>query len=600
MKKRMASIILAGMLTVSLLGGCGGDPHPSVESEAVVSNESGSTAPSEIAEEETPASGGTFHDYISADVDTINGHMYRTASEIMEKITLNLYRDYPNEDGTAFVLIPELAEAEPKQMDDEGKIWQIPIRKNAKWQNGDPINADDVIYSFQMCLDPNLVNSRASQMASDYITITNASDYSLQGNSNTVSWDEVGIKKIDDYTIELQLDGAVTAEDIKSHMNYNWCSMVHKPTYEAGMNEDRTKTSYGTSIDMYMSCGAYIMTEWIPGSVFILEKNPDYVLADRISIDRYTYNVIGDQNTALELYLNGELDTVTLSADAIEQYIDDPGIRTSPADSIATISINLGNTDHNGILGNVNFRKALFLAMDRESIAKMTNGIPANYIVASKCLGLNGTFRDMPEAQEYLEPNYGYDPERAKLYYDKAMEECGLTSLTLELGYNETSAGNKAASEYLQKELPQIFGDSFSLELMAAPSSVLTSYRNGWKNGDPNSYELQWKGWNTSTPAPWNGMKVYTSSYSNKNEPYYNEEYDAIWEEANNGAEAKMDPEYRLELVREMEKIILDDAVACPVYETPSYSLISPKVHMKYENFIPGYGFGFIFSSKED
>lgn len=75
----------------------------------------------------------------------------------------------------------------------------------------------------------------------------------------------------------------------------------------------------------------------------------------------------------------------------------------------------------------------------------MTNGIPANYLVASKCLGLDGkTYRDMEESQALLEPNLGYDPAKAKEYYEKALEECGLTSLTLTLQYNETSANNKA------------------------------------------------------------------------------------------------------------------------------------------------------------
>ena len=52
----------------------------------------------------------------------------------------------------------------------------------------------------------------------------------------------------------------------------------------------------------------------------------------------------------------------------------------------------------------------------------------------------------MPESQEYLTENLGYDPKLAKEYYDKAMEECGLTSLTLTLQYNETSANNKATA----------------------------------------------------------------------------------------------------------------------------------------------------------
>ena len=309
---------------------------------------------------------------------------------------------------------------------------------------------------------------------------------------------------------------------------------------------------------------------------------------------------MGDRNTALELYLNGELDAVSLSPESIEQYIDDPSIKKAPATSIQTLTINHGNTNNNGILGNLNFRKALFYAIDRESIAKMTNGIPANYLVASKCLGLDGqAYRDMEESQALLEPNLGYDSAKAKEFYDKALEECGLTSLTLTLQYNETSANNKAASEFLHKSLPEVFGDSFTLELMAGSTSVLNSYIKGWKEGDPNSFELQWRGWNTSTAAPWNGLKVYSSMYSNKNEPYYNDEFDALWEKANYDIEAKLDPAYRMDLTRQMEKIVLDEVAACPVYEAPSYNLISSKIHLVCDEYIPGYGFGYILSTKD-
>mgnify|MGYP000199360505 CR=1 FL=1 len=217
---------------------------------------------------------------MTTDIDTLNSHIYTlsASSDVINPTTLLLYRQYPTADGKSFEYIPELAESEPEQVDADGKIWQIKIRENAKWENGDSINVDDVIYSFQMCLDPLMVNNRASQLASDYITITKATDYYLQGTENKVSWDEVGIKRNGDYMLGLELDAPVTAADIKSHFNYVWTNLVHKPTYEAGMNEDRTKTSYGSTGDTYKSCGAYILTEWVPGSVFKMKKNPDYQL----------------------------------------------------------------------------------------------------------------------------------------------------------------------------------------------------------------------------------------------------------------------------------------------------------------------------------
>lgn len=610
MRKRTMSVLLACSLAAGLLAGCSSEPKNPGDSgntttAATTQAQSGESAATTEAPAEPAGPSGVFRNYLTTDIDTINPHIYTASAsaDVFGMTSLKLYRSYPTADGKSFELVPELAEEEPKQVDEEGKVWQVKIRENAKWETGEAITIDDLIYSYQRLLDPIMVNSRASQLASDYITITNATDYYLQGTEEKLKWEDVGIKKIDDYTVEFQLDAPVTAIDIKNHFDYSWTCLVHKGTYENNMNADHSITTYGSNLETYKSCGAFILKEWVPGSKFVYERNPDYVLSDKIKLAGYSYVVVGDRNTALELYLNGELDVVSLSPEAIEQYIDDPSIKKGPASSIQCLTINHGNTNNNGILGNVNFRKALFFAIDRESIAKMTNGVAANYLVPSKCLGDTEkglTFREMPESQEYLEPNYGYDKTKAKEYYDKAMEECGLTNLTLTLQYNETSANNKAASEFLHKTLPDIFGETFTLELMAAPSTVLTTYVRGWKNGDPNSFELQWRGWDTSTAAPWNGLKVYSSMYSNKNEPYYNDEFDALWEKANYDLEAKLDPAYRLQLTRDMEKIVLDEVAACPVYEAPGYYLISSRVHLVADQYIPGYGFGYTLSTVDE
>ena len=97
-----------------------------------------------------------IHIYMTTDVDTINPHIYTmsVSGDVIARTSLQLYRQYPNAEGTSFEYLPELAEKEPEQTDEEGKVWHIKIRENAKWENGDAIDVDDVIYSFKMCLDP--------------------------------------------------------------------------------------------------------------------------------------------------------------------------------------------------------------------------------------------------------------------------------------------------------------------------------------------------------------------------------------------------------------------------------------------------------------
>ena len=594
--KRLLALTLAFVMMLSLFAGCS-----KTETETTASGDSSADTTTAAGASDEPY--GVFNNYFLADVDTINPHIYTMSDSgtVFGLTSMGLYRYVPNETGDGFIFTTDLAESEPEQVDEEGKVWNIKIHEDAKWQNGDAITIDDVIYSWKMCLDPILVNSRASQMASDYITIVNAKEYSLQGSANTVAWEDVGIKKIDDYTVQLVCTDPVTAIDVKNHVNYTWNELVHEGTYEACMNEDRSATTYGSTGDKFMSCGPYILKEWIQGSQFTLERNPDYIHADEVKLEGMVYKIVGDRNTALELFLNGELDVVSLGAESIEQYIDDPRIMTSPSSSISSICINMGNTDHNGILGNADFRRALYYAIDREAIAKMVNGIPANWNVPTKCIGdmeTGETFRDMEESNEYIPENLGYDTAKAKEYYDKAMEAVGLSELTLKLIYSETSANYKAASEYLHKTLPEIFGDSFTLELVAVTSNVATEQIQGWREGgNPNSFELAWRGWNTSTTAPWNGLKVYAGTYTNKNEPYFNDEYDALWDEANFSLEAKLDNDYRLELTREMEKITIEDAVTIPVYEAPGYTLIADRVNLPVKAYVPAYGFGYTLSS---
>ena len=592
--KRLLALTLAFVMMLSLFAGCS-----KTETETTASSGSSADTTTAAASDEPY---GVFNNYFLADVDTINPHTWTMSDSgtLISLTSMNLYRYAPNETGDGFIFTTELAESDPEQVDEEGKVWNIKILENAKWQNGDAITIDDVIYSWKMCLDPILVNSRASQMASDYITIVNAKEYSLQGDANTVAWEDVGIKKVDDYTVQLICTDPVTAIDVKNHVNYSWNELVHEETYEACMSEDRTSNTYGSSADKYMSCGRFILKEWIQGAQFTFERNPDYPHAEETKLEGMVYKIVGDRNTALELFLNGELDVVSLGSESIEQYIDDPRIMTSPSSSISSICINMGNTDHNGILGNADFRRALYYAVDREAIAKMVNGIPANWNVPTKCIGdmeTGVTFREMDESNEYIPENLGYDAAKAKEYYDKAMEAAGLTELTLTLMYSETSANYKAASEYLHKTLPEIFGDSFTLELMAVTSNVATELTQGWRNGNTNSFELTWRGWNTSTTAPWNGLKVYSGTYTNKNEPYFNDEYDALWDEANFSLEAKLDNDYRLELTREMEKITIEDGVTIPVYEAPGYTLIADRVNLPVKAYVPAYGFGYTLSS---
>lgn len=303
--KKLGVIAIVLCMILGVFAGCANNGGQTTDP-TTGPNSGGTTAPQSTAPVSTePAKAepyGIFRNYITGEIETLNAHMWSSsnAGTMISMTTMVLYQQLPSEDRKSFYLSGEFAESEPKQVDAEGLKWEIKLRENCVWDNGDKMDVNDVIYSFKMCLDPLLVNSRASQLASDYITIKNATPYYLQGSDNTVAWEDVGIYAVSDYVLGIELDAPVTAADIMSHFNYSWTCMVHEPTYEAGMSSDRTTTTYGSTVEKFMSCGRFIVTDWINGSVMNFKRNDNY-FNDSIMLEGYQYKMLADSNTALEL-----------------------------------------------------------------------------------------------------------------------------------------------------------------------------------------------------------------------------------------------------------------------------------------------------------
>ena len=603
--KRTLALLLVLMLGLGTLAGCQReepDLTPSDPSTADDQNQGDTTTPSEpdtSSDTPLPEGEGTLRVAVSADISTLNGHMYSMSrdSDAADMLAIYLYRSYISDDYT-FTYLPEFAAEVPQQMDDTQTVWQIPLREGLTWENGDPLNADTVIYSYKMLIDPKLLNTRASYFNSNTITVLNGTEYT----AGECEWEDVGLKKIDDYTVELTTAAPVTADEIMTHLCFN-CSMamVHEPTYEAAMNEDRSATMYGTSADTYMSAGSFTIKEWIPGASITYQKNPDWVFADKIWLAEVTERVVTDTSTTLQMFLNGEIDYVSLGNEEYNQYKEDPRLIESDATSLYHISVNMKNPDQ-PILDNLNFRKALYYGTDREAVAAAGNSIPAWWIQPQMVVGNLETgekYRDMmAEAHpEWVPENYAYDPEAAVEYFNTALEETGLDSVTLTLLYSSDNSRYKTCSEYLQKAWAELFGaDRFTLEIQGMPNSQMTATKKDWVN-NPSSYDLGWGGWSTSKISPWNGYNVWRSTYAQKNEPYFSEALDDLWIRANQ-TEERFDKEVQIEMAYEMEHIMLEDLPIIPVMENPNRYLKAERVQLPTpdNSYIVNVGFGWMFS----
>ena len=123
-----------------------------------------------------------FHYYLTSDTETLNGQN-SVQSNVNTPATYcqaTLYRAVADEDGLNYHYEPEIAAKLPEPVEGQENTWRIELDPRACWANGDPINADTMIYSYKMGLDPVLSNQMADFISDQDITILNAKAYSLQ------------------------------------------------------------------------------------------------------------------------------------------------------------------------------------------------------------------------------------------------------------------------------------------------------------------------------------------------------------------------------------------------------------------------------------
>lgn len=584
MLRRAWLVLLAAVIAITMLAGCA---SPS-------GGPSGTTGT-----KPTDAGSGILRNSTATGASIINPHEAGTTYDkaILGYTQALLYDLFPDSTGTNAVLQGELADGEPKQMDKDGKVWQIKLKANAKWANGNPLTADDLVYSWQMLLDPKLANQYGGTFANNFIKIVNATEYFKQGSTGKpVDWTDVGIKKIDNLTVEITTAAKNTAWEVMNHFTLVASSPVYKPLYEQYMNADRTSTLYGTDKDKYMGCGAFILTDWVKGSLQKYAKNPNYVYKDMIWLAGIETQVIKDGGTALQMFESGNLDYVGLTSSDIEKYAEDPRVHIEPSLTVRHIEINMADPEK-PILGNLNFRKALYYAIDRTKYAQVTSMKPAPYVMSSRKIAdlANGTpFRDLDVAKSYLPANNGYDPKLAKELFDKALQETGATKVDLTLNYYETRPETRVISELMQKDLAAVFGaDKFSLSLKQLPNTQLFDTMRSFPS-NPKSYEISWAGWGHSAAefSPWKSFLVYTSTYDRKNAPIYDPKLDDLYAQVSS-EEARFDQKKTIDLTAQLEKYVLDNVYEIPVYEAVNWTLISDRVQLQTQRWMSGVGFGF-------
>ena len=252
------------------------------------------------------------------------------------------------------------------------------------------------------------------------------------------SWDQVGLVKVDDYTIDLILEKPMEEPNfyMPYHLSSNW--LVYRPMYEelkvftgADGNEVASEEEAVSVTSRYMkdvatsiSYGPYKITYFELDKQISYERNPEwYGYRDgkhygMYQTDKVSVTVLGDHATQLNAFEIGDLDGVSLQSDDMAKYASSPYIVYEPQSYTTKVSFNTDveklreHGTGSEILSVKEFREAFALSIDREHFATAyTSAGTAGFGILNYQYVYNPytgeAYRDSEGAKEALVSLYG-------------------------------------------------------------------------------------------------------------------------------------------------------------------------------------------------
>lgn len=547
MRKKWSLLLVLGLVLSLILAACGGGGS---------SEESGeSSGDDDTTESGSESSGENVLNFTNGDqIPTMDSSLATDeyAFQFLGATMEGLYR--LGEDGE-----PVEGIATDHTVSDDGLTWTFNLREDATWSNGDPVTAHDFVYAWRRAVNPDTGSEYGPYMMEG--VIKNASEVST-GDKDL---DELGVEAEDDYTLVVELESPIAYFESLTTFG-TFLPMNEEFVEEQGDN-------YAQDADSLLYNGPFVMVDWeSTSSSWTLEKNEDYWDAETVELDKMTYEVVKDPQTAVDLYESGEVDRAGLSSDLVDAYATHEDYEVIPQTSVFHIKM---NQTRNDALANTNIRAAIARAFDKQA---MVDQILNNGSTVSNGL-IPKEFVNMPDSGEDFREVNGdmieYDVDKAQEYWEKGLEELGTDSIELEFlaGDSETA---KTSNEYIVNQLESNL-EGLNLTLKQVPFEQLIDLQTAM------DYDLLLTGWGPDYLDPYTFLSLWITDGGNNEMGYSNEEYDKLLEETMNG-DIATDNQARYENFLEAEKILFEDAAIAPVYQKSLALLVSPKVEGVFVN----------------
>jgi len=449
-------------------------------------------------------------------------------------------------DEAKATVIPDLAKS--WEVSKDGLVWTFRLRNDVKWTNGRSVTARDVEYSMKRILDP----ATASPLGFYMYMVKNSKAY----NTGQIKDPNlVGIKAIDDWTIQFTLDKPLGF----------FPAQIRTVAFAAPKEAIEKFGTRWFEPPNIISNGPYLLQEWKQNDRLVFVKNPNYYDAKNVKIDKVTVSVVTDDSTAMSMYEAGQLDTVNVPAGDMDRVRNDPVLSKQMTSVSQLISYMFQFNVTQKPVDNADVRKALAAAIDKESIVKyVTKGGQ----VAMDTVTPFGAFGAVPKSAKIGIP---FDPAAAKAYLAKAGYPDGKGLPQITLNFN-TSELNRSVAEAAQQMWKKNLG--IEVQLKNFEGKV---YWDAITSGNLQMWRM---GVNADVPDA--DAFVYSTGHTTDSDQilkWQRKDFDALVEKAR----SEPDPEKRKQLYIQAEKIMVqDEAVVIPIYSYAYVALTRPTLKRTY------------------
>ncbi|HEY7004271.1 MAG TPA: peptide ABC transporter substrate-binding protein [Gaiellaceae bacterium] len=461
-------------------------------------------------------------------------------------VLLNIMDPIVRLDPKTNAAVPSLAESWDVSAD--GKTVTYHLRKDGKWTNGDPVTANDFVYSWKRTLSPELAADYAYQLYG----IVGAIDYNSCTKNCDALADKVGVEAPDDYTLVVHLTSAQP-----------WFVQQSAHTAFLAVNQ-ATVEKFGdkwTEASNIVTDGPYKVAKWEHDSELDLVKWDQWRDAKDVTVTSIPGKIIVDGTTRVQAFESGEIDAFDgagIPPDEIARLKETPEYEAYPALGTYYYGFNMKN------IPDIHERRALSLAVNRQEIIDQiaqADQIPATGMSPK---GISGF--------DTINPNSPWTPAAGDMTKAKdEMSQAQNPKTDITLFFND-APGHKEIATAIQAQWQQL-GVTATLKqqewaqylefLGPPPNQAVDVYRSGWIYDFPDAI---------------NGLELWTCDSGNNNTNFCDKTYD------DTVAKAKETPDdqARYQIYAQLEQMLFGPDGALPIipiywYTYPNLEKLSIK-----------------------